>query len=102
LFVVVLLEAILSDPIGVDKAEEVTGERGSNAATRLRIQANSNLFKGYPADSTCRDLASDDFRLGVIKRREEHSPLATSLKRSANLARASRVQCKRCDECVGR
>jgi hypothetical protein len=102
LFVVVLLEAILSDPIGVDKAEEVTGERGSNAATRLRIQANSNLFKGHPADSACRDLASDDFRLGVIERWEEHSPLATGLKHSANLARAGRVQCKRCDECVGR
>jgi hypothetical protein len=81
----------LATTISVDESKDMAGERGSHTAARLRIEANANLFEGHATDAICRDLSPHDVGLSVIKRREEHSPLATSLKRSANLARASRV-----------
>ena len=74
----------------------------AHTAAWLRIEANANLFKGHTTDAIRGDLPSHDVRLSIIERWEEHGPLATRLKHSANLSGVQRAQRECSDQRVSR
>ena len=100
LLVVILLETVLATPICIDEAENVARECRANTAAWLRIETDSNLFEGHTTDAVCSNLASNGVGLGVVKGREEHSPLPTRPKHSAKLGGARRAQRERRDQRV--